>query len=102
MQDKDKFIVKADIPGVKKEDINVTTEGDVLSLSVESKKESKEEDKSKKYHRYERTHTFVSRSVRLPQTADLSKVQATYENGVLNLQIPKQEEKSSSRRITVS
>ena len=102
LQDKDKFVVKADIPGVKKEDIHVTAEGDVLSFSVESKKEKKEDDKDKKYHRYERTHTFVSRSVRLPQTADLGKVKASYADGVLSLEIPKQEEKSSSRRITVA
>ncbi|KAK2077484.1 hypothetical protein QBZ16_004329 [Prototheca wickerhamii] len=102
VEDKDKFVVKADIPGVKKEDIHVTTEGDVLSFSVESKQEKKEDDKDKKYHRYERTQTFVSRSVRLPQTADLGKVKASYTDGVLSLEIPKQEEKSSSRRITVA
>lgn len=51
MQESDKFVIKADIPGVKKEDIHITTEGDVLSFSVESSTEKEEEDPNKKYHR---------------------------------------------------
>lgn len=51
-QDKSKFLIKADIPGVNKEDIKVTTEGDTLSLSVEKTEEKKEEDPETKFHRY--------------------------------------------------
>ncbi|KAK9905525.1 hypothetical protein WJX75_001564 [Coccomyxa subellipsoidea] len=97
------FEVKADMPGVDKKDVKVNVDGDVLSLSVEqnaSKNEDKEEE-GVKYHRMERSSQFVQRRVRLPESANLAKITAKMENGVLRLDIPKVEEKVRQHTITV-
>lgn len=97
------FEVKADMPGVDKKDVKVHIDGDVLSLSVErnvSKDEQKEEE-GVKYHRVERSSQFVQRRVRLPESANLSKIAAKMENGVLRLDIPKMEERVRQHTITV-
>ncbi|KAL6783751.1 hypothetical protein ACKKBG_A05660 [Auxenochlorella protothecoides x Auxenochlorella symbiontica] len=102
-EDKSKFLIKADIPGVNKEDIKVTTEGDTLSLSVEKTEEKKEEDPETKFHRFERSTSFVSRSVRLPKNADLAAIKANYKDGVLSLEVPKHDEKEiAPRRIAIN
>ncbi|KAK9806133.1 hypothetical protein WJX72_002796 [[Myrmecia] bisecta] len=94
------FELKADIPGVNKEDIKLTVNGDVLSLSVE-KTAGKEEDKEEngiKYHRVERSSTFARRSIRMPESADLSKIAARYQDGVLQLNVHKHEDKTPKQR----
>lgn len=94
------FQLTADIPGVQKGDIKVNVQGDILTISVDktaSKEETKEE-KGVKYHRQERSHNFARRSVRMPETADLSKVSARYQDGVLHLTVHKMEEKHPKNR----
>lgn len=94
------FELKADIPGVNKEDIKLTVNGDVLSLSVE-KSAGKEEDKEEngvKYHRLERSSTFARRSIRMPESADLSKISARYQDGVLRLNVHKHDDKTPKQR----
>lgn len=85
------FQVKADIPGVPKEAIKVNVDNNVLTVSVqqESKTEDEKEEKGVRYHRSERSSSFMRRSIRMPETADLQAIKAKYENGVLNLDIPK-------------
>jgi HSP20 family molecular chaperone IbpA len=97
------FEVKADMPGVDKKDVKVNIDGDVLSLSVESKKNKDEEKEQNgvKYHRVERSSQWVQRRVRLPESADLHKITAKMENGVLRLDIPKMEEKVRQHTINV-
>lgn len=90
------FIVKADIPGVKKEDINVTIENRQLLISVEAKEE-KEEKKEKKIIMSERFYGYVSRSITLPGEIDQANVQAHYENGVLSLTLPKAPKQVNNR-----
>jgi HSP20 family protein len=93
------FRVLADLPGVNKDDIHIDVDGNVLSVSAERKRE--EEETTDKFHRVERSCGKVHRSVRLPDTADLENVSASYNDGVLRITVPKTEPKSS-RRIAVA
>jgi HSP20 family protein len=86
----DKLVVKAEVPGMKEDDIHVSVEGDMLTIRGEKKTESevKEED----YYRSERSYGSFFRSVALPSTVDASKIEADYENGVLEVTLPKKPE----------
>ncbi|MCM8784440.1 MAG: Hsp20/alpha crystallin family protein [Candidatus Omnitrophica bacterium] len=87
---KDTVVVKADIPGMKKDEINVSVQGDVLTISGEKKKE--EEIKDKHLHRVERFYGVFQRSINLPSYVDTSKIKASYKEGVLEITLPKNEE----------
>nr|XP_043632355.1 18.1 kDa class I heat shock protein-like [Erigeron canadensis] len=85
-------IFQADVPGLKKEEVKVEVEdGSVLQISGERSKES--EEKNDKWHRVERSSGKFFRRFRLPENAKLDQVQATMENGVLTVTVPKAEEK---------
>lgn len=87
------YEVKADIPGVDKKDIHVSVDNDVLNIKVDSKSE-KEEDKEEggtTWHRMERHSVFMQRSLRMPENADMDSIKATYENGVLALEVGKKQ-----------
>ena len=83
------FTIKADLPEMKKEDIKIALDDGVLKLSGERKQEK--EEKNKKMHRVERYYGSFMRSFILPDNVDKTKINASFENGVLNLQIPKTE-----------
>jgi len=87
---KDNIFVKADIPGMAKEDINVSIHGDTLVIKGEKKQEK--EIKEKDFVRAERYYGSFHRAVSLPTEVDANKVSATYKNGVLELILPKKEE----------
>ena len=89
-QTKDDVVVKAALPGVKPEEVDITITGDTLTIKGEHKEEqeSKGEDYLYKEHRY---GTF-SRSVTIPPQVKSDEAEATFENGVLTLTIPKAEE----------
>jgi len=91
IQHKDDIIVKASIPGVKPEDIDVAIEDNVLTLKAERKTENEYKDAD--YLIQERATGSFFRALRLPDTVDTNKVQSTYENGVLTITMPKVEEK---------
>lgn len=93
------FQIKADIPGVKKEDIKVSIEGGTVSIRAEVKSE-KEEKTEGNMVRSERYYGEQFRSFSLPQEVDESKAEARYENGVLNLTLPKKEG-SAKKQITI-
>jgi HSP20 family protein len=93
-EDAKNFFVKAEIPGVKKEDIKVAVEGHRVSLSVEVKKETEEKDGAR-ILRSERYYGSVARSFTLDESVDASAASAKYENGVLNLVLPKKPNGSS-------
>jgi HSP20 family protein len=94
------YVVKAEIPGVKKDDIHVTVEGNRVSISAEVKQE-KESKEGERVIRCERSHGFASRSFTLADEVDQSKVEAKYDNGVLELTLPKKQG-SSRKEIPVS
>ncbi len=87
-EDDKSYTVHADIPGVKKEDIHVTIDGDQVSISAEVKK-LKEEKKDDKILRSERYYGKVSRTFTLAQDVDEAGSQAKYTDGVLELTLPK-------------
>jgi HSP20 family protein len=89
-EDKDEITVRAELPGMKKEDIEVTVVGDTLTISGERKHE--EEKKEGEVYRSERYLGRFQRSVTLPTEVDPNKVQATYKDGVLTVTLPKSEQ----------
>lgn len=96
----DSYTVKADIPGVKKDDIQVSVEGNEVTISGEIKKET-EEKKGEEVLRSERYYGKISRSFTLPHDVDESKVTARYADGVLKLSLPTKAA-SKTKKITVS
>lgn len=92
----DTFAVKAEIPGVKKEDIEVLIDGNQVTIAGEVKKE-KEEKKGEQVIRSERYYGKVSRTFTLPLEVDDSKAEAKYADGVLNLSLPTKGKPSSAR-----
>jgi HSP20 family protein len=105
VEDEDKFAIKADVPGVTKDSIHVKAKDGVLTIEVVEKKEADEdkEDDGVKYHRTERSQSFVSRSLKMPKNADLKHVVGHYDAGVLTLNIPKLKklEKEDGERIMI-
>jgi len=99
-EDDKNFTVKADIPGVKKEDIQVDVDEDRVSLRAEVKQE-KEEKKGEKVVYSERSYGMVSRSFSLPAGVDAKGAKAEYKDGVLNLTLPKKGN-GSAKRIAVA
>jgi HSP20 family protein len=91
VEDKDAYRLHADLPGLAREDVKVTVENGVLTLSGERKAE-KREKKGEGYEYYERTYGSFSRSFRLPDNVDPAGVKASHKNGVLELTLPKREE----------
>jgi len=87
--DKD-IVVKAALPGIKPEDIDITVTEDVLTIKGETKAE--EEVEQENYHLRERRYGAFQRSVRLPTDVKADKAEAVFENGVLTLTLPKAEE----------
>jgi len=86
----DSYEVKAEIPGMKREDIKVSYRDDVLTLTGEKKQEK--ENKDKNYHRIERAYGRFERSFWLPKEVKADEIKAQYKNGVLSISIPKAEE----------
>lgn len=89
-EDKDKITVKAEVPGMKKEDIEVAVEGNFLTISGERKDEH--EEKQGEAFRSERYFGRFERSITLSENVDATKVQANYKDGVLTITLPKSEQ----------
>jgi len=88
-EDEKEYVVKAEIPEMKKEDIKLNVHDDLLTITGERKYEK--EEKGKKYHRVERAYGSFMRSFTLPEDAESSKVSAEYKDGLLKVHIPKSE-----------
>ena len=99
-EDEKSYTVQADIPGVRKEDIQVDIEGDTISVRAEAKRE-KEEKQGEKVIYSERSYGMVSRSFQLPVEVDSQGVKAEYKDGVLNLTLPKKAN-GGGRRISIA
>jgi HSP20 family protein len=95
----DKFVVKAELPGMKEEDIDVSVVGDTLTIKGEKKTETevKEED----YYRCERSYGSFFRSIPLPATVEADKIEASYGDGVLEVSLPKAA-KIKPKKVAVS
>jgi HSP20 family protein len=98
---KEGFEVTAEMPGMNREDIDVSVHDGVLTLSGEKKTEK--DELVMNYHHVERSYGCFSREIRLPDTVEMEKVEATYKNGVLRICMPKtQKAIEGSRKIPVT
>ena len=93
------YLLSADIPGVNRNDVEITLEDGVLTVKGERKTESDVSEQG--YRRRERIHGTFVRQFNLPDTVDTANISARVEDGVLQIEIPKQE-KPEPKRITVS
>ena len=96
-EDKDNINVVAEIPGVKKDDIKITLQDNILTIEGEKKKET--EQKEKNFFRSERMYGSFKRCFTLPDMVDSEKVEAKFENGMLNIQLKKIEHKIKSEKV---
>ncbi len=94
----DKFTVRAELPGMKKEDIDISVLGDTLTIKGERKAESEVKDED--YHRCELCYGKFSRAVTLPSAVKAEKVEASYEDGILEITLPKAAE-AKPKKIAV-
>ena len=85
----DHFEVAVDLPGLEPDDVSVTFEDGVLTIS--GKREISSERSDQTYHRIERSYGSFARSLRLPRTADGEKIEASFDKGVLTVTVPKAE-----------
>jgi len=97
-EEKDRFVIEADVPGVDPKEIEVTMENGILTLKGERKFEK--DASGENYKRVERAYGMFYRRFSLPDTANPEKIQARSQNGVLEISLPK-EEKVQPRRINV-
>ena len=87
----DELQVTAELPGLAPEDVNVTVENGVLTISGEKKQEVEEGKEDSNYYLYERRYGRFERSFSLPRTVNADKVKARFDNGVLTIALPKAE-----------
>lgn len=93
------FELQMAIPGVKKEDVKISLEKNVLSIT--SEKETEKADESVKYTRREFVYGTFCRSFTLPETVDVEKIKADFRDGILIIELPKKEETKVSREIKI-
>lgn len=97
--DDHEVVLKAELPDLKREDINLTFENGVLTIKGERKLE--QDARRESYHRSERHYGSFSRSFTLPNTIDASRINAAYKDGVLTVRLPQREE-AKPKQINVS
>ncbi len=90
VENKDDYLVTLAVPGMNKDDFNIDVNGTMLTISCE--KEEKKEEKDAKYNRKEYNYSSFSRSFTLPDEINKEKIDASYENGILKINLPKREE----------
>lgn len=97
----ERYTITVEVPGVEQDDINVDIRDNVLTISGEKKADS--EEKNDKYHWVERSYGSFRRSLTLPENANADRVDAKFNNGVLNIEIEKKEvEESSVKKISIN
>lgn len=100
IDEKDNIVVKAELPGMKKDEIEVSIDDNILTIKGEKKEEK--ETKEKDYVRSERYYGSFNRSFTLPSSVDAQKVDASYKDGVLEIILTKREEaKQNQKRINI-
>ncbi len=97
-QNENDVVIKATLPGVKPDEVDISISGDILTIKAERKEEK--ETKEKEYFRKENRYGMVSRSITLPVDVKADKADASFDNGVLTLTLPKAE-KEKPRQIKV-
>jgi HSP20 family protein len=100
-EDDENFTITADLPDVKKEDMNVSVENGYLTISGERHHESEDEDSKKKYHRIERSYGSYVRRFAVPENVDAEAISASFKDGVLEVKIPKIEPREEKEKVDV-
>jgi HSP20 family protein len=95
----DNYHIEVELPGVKKDNVDIKVDGNVLTISGE--RNVREEVKDEDYHKVESRYGLFSRSFTLPEKVDISRIQAEFENGMLEVAIPKLKIDTSSRKIEI-
>jgi HSP20 family protein len=93
--------VRAEIPGIDEKELNVTLEDHILTISGEKREEKKEEDKKKNYVFSERRFGSFCRKIAVPEGIKVDEIKAEYKNGVLNIELPK-DEKAMPKKIDIN
>ncbi len=99
-EDEDGLHVVVELPGMSSEDVSVSVENGVLSISGEKKQEHEEGDAESNYHLVERSYGSFERTFKLPRSVDSDKVEAKFEQGLLKVNLPKSE-KAKKRQIAI-
>jgi HSP20 family protein len=96
----DELVLSAELPGLSEDAISIQLENNVLTISGEKTEERTEGEEERRYHLWERRHGAFQRSFKLPRTVKADGIRADYENGILRVRLPKQEE-AKGRTITI-
>jgi HSP20 family protein len=99
VETEDDFVLRADLPGLSEKDVNIELEDNVLTVSGERK--SEHEERKEGYYRVERASGAFSRSLTLPEGVDPEAVRASFDRGVLEVRVPKPEERKP-RKVAIT
>ena len=91
----DRFVVRVELPGVKKDDIDISMTGD--TLVVRGEREVPKQAKDEEYHRCEVCYGHFSRSINIPAAVDVDEIEATYEDGILDIGLPKTKDAKAAK-----
>jgi Molecular chaperone (small heat shock protein) len=95
----DRYEIDVNVPGLNRDDISVELDGNTLHIS--GQKERRDDDKDKTFHRVETEYGYFHRSFNLPESAKTEDINAEYENGVLKVHVPKDAEKTQTKKIEI-
>ncbi len=95
----DAYHIEVELPGVKKKDVDISVDGNILTISGE--RNVRDEVKDEDYHKVESRYGIFSRSFTLPEKVDISNIEAEFVNGVLEITIPKLKVDTSSKKIEI-
>jgi HSP20 family protein len=90
-----RYLIEAELPGISEKDLKLELKNGLLTLSTEKQEESKEKDEAGTWIRRERRESFFSRSFELPEDADGEKIEASFKDGLLTVELPKKPEATS-------
>lgn len=95
------YTAEMNVPGFKKEDIDISLDNGIMTIKSK-KEESSEQKEDGKYIVKERSVSNLSRSLRIPENVDVSKIEANMEDGILKITLPKAEKKDTSTKVQIS
>jgi HSP20 family protein len=93
-EEKDRYLIEAELPGVSEKELKLELKNGTLTLSTEKKEEKGDKDKDGTWIRRERRESFFSRSFELPDDSDGTKIAASFKDGLLTVELPKKPEES--------
>lgn len=101
VETKDKYIATIELPGINKEDIDLTIGDKHLELKINKQHEDKKEDKKAGFYRYEKNYAGYYQKILLPENIRAENINATYKNGILEIEIPKDKKANNNKKIEI-